>query len=198
MTGMMATEKQRITFKSGHFHGVTPDDVALWKQAYPNVDLRREFPAMRDWLESNPARMKTQWRRFITHWLSNSNARVKNGGYAAERAYKARIEYDRAKIEADKKAASEEDAKMASALSELSSDDLEALYKKCCGIWPKMFPRLGKSSHLVRLGMYSLLVNPDGRRRPVPEKPPMPPRRDTDAPQAILGDILASHEGRTT
>lgn len=53
--------------------GITDQDREKWKEAYPDCDIEGELIRMHEWLVSNPAKAnKTNWRRFITNWLGNS------------------------------------------------------------------------------------------------------------------------------
>jgi hypothetical protein len=56
--------------------GITENDHADWKVAYPACDASRQLASMAEWLRSNPARAKkTAWRRFITAWLNREQER---------------------------------------------------------------------------------------------------------------------------
>jgi hypothetical protein len=56
--------------------GITEKDMNDWKIAYPACDITRQLASANQWLLSNPAKArKTQWRRFITGWLSRSQER---------------------------------------------------------------------------------------------------------------------------
>jgi len=56
------------------FYDVPLDKIAIWKEAYPAVDVMRELQKMRAWLDSNSTRRKTRRgiERFINNWLSKS------------------------------------------------------------------------------------------------------------------------------
>ena len=56
---------------------VTNDDVALWQDAYPAVDVIGELKRMRVWCFDNPAKRKTRRgvRSFISRWLSREQDR---------------------------------------------------------------------------------------------------------------------------
>lgn len=66
-------------------YDVPLDKIALWKEAYPAVDVEQELKKMTAWLEANPKRKKT--RRgigtFINTWLSreqDKGGRYRNNG----------------------------------------------------------------------------------------------------------------------
>lgn len=54
------------------FYDVPSDKIALWKEAYPAVDVEQQLKRIRTWLDSNPTRRKTRRGivRFINSWLA--------------------------------------------------------------------------------------------------------------------------------
>lgn len=54
------------------FYDVPLDKIAVWKDAYPVVNVEQELKRMAAWLDSNPTRRKTRRgiTRFIDIWLS--------------------------------------------------------------------------------------------------------------------------------
>lgn len=52
-------------------YGVTEDEVRIWKELYPAVDVMQELRNMKGWLLSNSTKRKTRrgTPRFITGWL---------------------------------------------------------------------------------------------------------------------------------
>ena len=66
------------------WEGITDDDRAAWRTAYPACDLAGEFARMTEWLRSNPAKArKSRWRAFVTKWLTRSQDN--GGGQASKR-----------------------------------------------------------------------------------------------------------------
>ena len=66
------------------FYDVPLDKIALWKDAYPAVDVVQELKRMIAWLDSHPTKRKTRngVGRFINNWLSkeqDSGGRFRNG-----------------------------------------------------------------------------------------------------------------------
>lgn len=53
-------------------YDVPLDKIAVWKDAYPAVDVEQELKRMAAWLDSNPTRRKTRRgiTKFINTWLS--------------------------------------------------------------------------------------------------------------------------------
>ena len=60
------------SFDDKKFHNITKEDKELWNNAYPACDIDMELLKMSDWLLSNPDKRKSQYRRFITNWLSRT------------------------------------------------------------------------------------------------------------------------------
>lgn len=68
------------------WNGITDADRDSWKSAYPACDLDRQLAAMGEWLKANPEKArKSNWRRFVTNWLSKSQDR---GGDAPAKPYR--------------------------------------------------------------------------------------------------------------
>ena len=69
---------------SGGWEGITDDDRAAWRTAYPACDIAGELARMGEWLRSNPAKAKkSRWRAFVTAWMTRSQD--KGGGQASNR-----------------------------------------------------------------------------------------------------------------
>ena len=60
--------------KNGTYYQVTEEEVTHYKELYPGADVEQELRNMVGWLESNPAKRKTQngVRSFINRWLSKA------------------------------------------------------------------------------------------------------------------------------
>jgi len=60
----------------GGFLNITDQDRQDWATAYPACTLDVQLAQMSQWLQANPAKAhKSQWRRFVTGWLSRSQER---------------------------------------------------------------------------------------------------------------------------
>ena len=57
------------------FHNVTEDDIKIYEDVYPGVDVRSELKKMNLWLDSNPANKKKNVKTFIARWLAKSQDR---------------------------------------------------------------------------------------------------------------------------
>lgn len=56
---------------------ITEDDVAVWSEAYPAVNVRQQLSAIKAWLINNPKNRKTAngMRRFVNSWLGREQDR---------------------------------------------------------------------------------------------------------------------------
>lgn len=61
---------------------VHQEDIDLWTELYPSVDIMQELRKMKGWLDSNPTKRKTKngIKRFINSWLS----REQDKGYPTQ------------------------------------------------------------------------------------------------------------------
>lgn len=61
-----------IILNDGSFYPVSHEDVRMWAELYPAVDVPGEIRKMVGWCDANPAKRKTAKgvRRFINNWLS--------------------------------------------------------------------------------------------------------------------------------
>ena len=71
----------RFNFELRKWEGITRNQVELWMNCYPDVDvvdhLTRRMVA---WLDANPERApKSRWKRFITGWLSRQQDKLESG-----------------------------------------------------------------------------------------------------------------------
>lgn len=56
--------------------GITEQDRNDWKAAFPACDIDRQLASMDAWLAANPAKAKkSNWRKFVTTWLTRSQDR---------------------------------------------------------------------------------------------------------------------------
>jgi hypothetical protein len=63
-------EKIRYDFEESLWYGITDEQVQLWGEAYPAVDVDLELRQMGEWCKASGARgRKNNWRAFITNWL---------------------------------------------------------------------------------------------------------------------------------
>ncbi|MBD5463649.1 MAG: hypothetical protein HDR24_11450 [Lachnospiraceae bacterium] len=77
------------------FYDVPLDKIALWKEAYPVVDVDQELKRIIAWLDSNPTRRKTRRgiERFINRWLAREQD---EGGTYKNREYNQKADVEAA------------------------------------------------------------------------------------------------------
>lgn len=63
-------------FDTESFENISDKDKERWKKTYPACDLEREILKMADWLVANPSKRKSNYKKFISNWLS----RQQDGG----------------------------------------------------------------------------------------------------------------------
>ena len=65
-----------FNFQESLWYGITDEQVSLWEEAYPAVDVELELRQMGEWCKANGARGKKQnWRKFVVNWLKRSQDR---------------------------------------------------------------------------------------------------------------------------
>jgi len=73
-------KKNEITFsfEVNDFLNISDQDLKDWKEVYSTVDIAIEIKEMRQWILSNPSKVKsrTLWRKFITGWLKKSHEKM--------------------------------------------------------------------------------------------------------------------------
>lgn len=69
-------------------HNVTEEDIKMYENVYPGIDVRLELKKMNLWLDSNPANKKKNVKTFIARWLAKSQDRSRgdfNGKHAGSK-----------------------------------------------------------------------------------------------------------------
>ena len=62
-----------FSLSSLSWEGIVDKDRSAWSKAYPACDIDAELLKMAEWIKANPKKgVKSNWRRFITNWLSRS------------------------------------------------------------------------------------------------------------------------------
>ena len=60
----------RMDRKTIRWTGILPDDIERWKESYPAVDVEQQLREMEVWASAHQSQWKSNWLRFIVHWLS--------------------------------------------------------------------------------------------------------------------------------
>lgn len=72
------SKKYRITFDRDkwEFIGITEEDIDLWAEAYPAVDLDAEVKRAKVWIKKAGARgYKSDWFKFLSGWFERAQER---------------------------------------------------------------------------------------------------------------------------
>lgn len=68
---------EEIAFSCQYF-SVNSNDYLIYKEAYSKLDIDNELKKMRIWLDSNPSKRKSNYKRFINNWLNNAKPEAKS------------------------------------------------------------------------------------------------------------------------
>ena len=63
-------------FPNSCWRGISSNDIKLWKQAYPAINIEQELSRAAAWLLANPKNRKKNYRRFLTNWFSRAQDRA--------------------------------------------------------------------------------------------------------------------------
>jgi hypothetical protein len=70
----IASPKISFSFDLKKFENISLEELEEWKKAYPAISSEAELLRMAQWCLSNSskAKAKSNWRKFITNWLSRA------------------------------------------------------------------------------------------------------------------------------
>lgn len=54
------------------FEAIDPTIMSVWKEAYPNINVKTELIKIKAWLISNPNKAKKDFKKFVNNWLSRA------------------------------------------------------------------------------------------------------------------------------
>jgi len=63
-------QRIRLDAVSIRWKGILPEDIERWKETYPAVDVEQQLREMEVWASAHRSQWKSNWLRFIVHWLS--------------------------------------------------------------------------------------------------------------------------------
>lgn len=58
-------------------HGLTEEQLTLWREAFPAIDVDAEIKVAAAWLDANRKNRKKEIKRFLTNWLSRTQERAR-------------------------------------------------------------------------------------------------------------------------
>lgn len=67
--------KINFNFETGRWENITEQDVQLWMEAYPAVNLKLQITQAAAWLVANPSKKKSDYKRFLNNWLKRAQDR---------------------------------------------------------------------------------------------------------------------------
>ena len=71
-------EKIRFDYDGdARLHGVTPEQLAVWKENFPALDVQEELRKATVWLDANRKQRKHDVKRFLASWLARTQDRAK-------------------------------------------------------------------------------------------------------------------------
>lgn len=94
-----SARSEKISFDShrGKFDNVTEQQLAIWRDAYPAIQIDIELNKAAAWLVSNPKNRKSDYLRFLNNWLSRAQDRAPAaGGYRGQAPARRNIHETRA------------------------------------------------------------------------------------------------------
>lgn len=74
-----AAEKIRFDYDGdARIHGVTPKQLAVWRENFPALDVEEELRKATVWLDANRKRRKHDVKRFLAGWLTQAQDRARS------------------------------------------------------------------------------------------------------------------------
>jgi hypothetical protein len=74
-----AEEKIRFDYEGdAKIHGVTPEQLAVWEENFPALDVPQELRKATVWLDANRKQRKRDVKRFLASWLARAQDRAKS------------------------------------------------------------------------------------------------------------------------
>ncbi len=75
----------KLLLSNGSFYPIYDEDVAMWQDGYPAVNIKAELKKMNLWFDANPKKRKTQRgiRSCINSWMSRCQDRGGSSNYSA-------------------------------------------------------------------------------------------------------------------
>ncbi len=71
---LRAVDALSFDFEQWCYIGISDQDLATWKELYPNVDVASEILKSAEWVKANPSRRKKLWRSFLMRWFQKAES----------------------------------------------------------------------------------------------------------------------------
>ena len=75
-------EASEILFDGMKFENLPEEQIALWQQACPAVNVTGEILRAAVWLNANPKNLKSNYKRFLAGWMTRAQDKAPAQGYA--------------------------------------------------------------------------------------------------------------------
>jgi|GEM_PF-6945745 len=77
ITGMEKSEKIFFDYSGdSRIHGITEQQLSLWKENFPAIDVEKELKYASSWLDANRKNRKKDLKRFLSSWLIRAQDRA--------------------------------------------------------------------------------------------------------------------------
>ena len=84
------TRPEKIFFDyegDSRIHGLTPEQLALWEENFPALDIREEILKAAVWLDANRRQRKHDVRRFLANWLMRAQEKTRSDARGGPRDF---------------------------------------------------------------------------------------------------------------
>ena len=69
----------KFNFKKKRWQGIIKEDMKLWKETFPDLDIDYWLKRMKNWILTNPRKgKKKNYAKFINNWLSGEQDKIKS------------------------------------------------------------------------------------------------------------------------
>lgn len=73
-----ANGASKIDFDGMKFNGITDTEAVHWQsECYPAISIPDQIARAAEWLKSNPANRKSNYRRFLTNWFGRAQDKAR-------------------------------------------------------------------------------------------------------------------------
>src|SRR3990167_5516067 len=70
-------KKPRVSFTNGKWTGITEEQMQVWKEAYPAVNIEEQLRMAAAWIVSNPNEApRSNFARFLNSWMERHQNRA--------------------------------------------------------------------------------------------------------------------------
>lgn len=77
-----AAPKIGFDFDAARFVNLPDDQITIWAECYPAIDVVAELRKAAAWQQANPKNRKSDYKRFLNGWLSRAQDRAPRAGAA--------------------------------------------------------------------------------------------------------------------